>query len=274
MVNILFDSLRSSVNNLNIRSLVKSPQNILWNQVANESHTLTTKLQELGGIAVDLGLLRNEDLNFLRGFGRTFNYNNPAQRVEDLNRVPVPNVYLTTSVNGRKYELWMYGSEEEFSFTDTVNWEENSIVGRPQELFAYSSSVSTRFTINGHLTINSEEEEQEYERHLLAIQAMKYPVRFGTGVGAPPLWGFVFFDQYRNNIIIGPLLIRVLGVNWSFKAPYLSTGKPTVTKVSLEVAKVEEDITSSSQVTYENKITGATRDRYFEDVINNRTVGG
>ncbi len=238
------------------------PSSTDFGQMGENSRKLLTKVLDIGNTVEGLGLIDNNTLGLFRGIFDVFF------------GTPQPNIYLTTIVNGNKYEIWLQEGEEDFTFDNSISWEEASPVGRSSPLFSYSNSDTMRFTINGTMRINSAGDERDYDNYMRSLKAMKYPVRLGNGIGAPPLWSFAVFDEYKRAVVLDPMMLRILNVTWTLRKPYLQSGKPVVTNVVINVAVADENITEASQVSYKDKISGAVRDKYFEDIAYGRKVGG
>ena len=173
----------------------------------------------------------------------------------------LPTIILATVVDGKGYRFEMYDSEENLEFRDSINWTDTDIVGRSSSIFAYRNSQATEFTINGFLKIDSAADIPSWDNNMKNLRAMRFPVRFDLGLGAPPIWQLEVYAPHSTSRVYGPIAVRINAVSWQFMKPYLasssdpsnSAGVPAITKISIDLREVEDTI-DGSQVTFKNEL--------------------
>lgn len=179
---------------------------------------------------------------------------------------PQPNILMTTKVNGVNYELAMFSDESSYKFDSTINYAESDIVGRASPMYSYQNSTFVSMTLTGFIMIGSMDDETKWDKYIKSLQAMKYPVRVGNGITAPPIWTLAIFDQYLENQIVPPIKVRVNTVSFTYEKPFTINGKPIKTSVDLGLSIIVDTVDKDGQVTYTNQLTGTTFNRYFTEV--------
>lgn len=164
--------------------------------------------------------------------------------------VDFPNIIMTTTVNGQNYTFSMYESEEDIQFTDTVNWVDTEIMGRSSQVFNYKNSSATEFQLQGFLKVDSKSDVSAWYRNMSNLEAMKYPANSDLGIMAPPLWNLTVLNPYLASAVITKT-VRVNSTNYSFMKPYLEDNIPTITKITLNLMAVEDQV-QNAQVSYQS----------------------